>query len=157
MSKRKEACVLLATAKVPTRTGIVYLTRELSSMCNTDFIIETDDSDFFRWKIHLPMSVLHDVLQRDLEAWARMTSNPPMITLETVFPSDYPASVPFLRVIRPRFAFHTGHVTVGGSLCTELLTSQGWTPMTPLALLHSVCVMFKDGNGRLDLSTYLNM
>ena len=37
----------------------------------------------------------------------------------------YPAS---LRVIRPRFAFRTGHVTIGGSICTEMLTSQGWMP-----------------------------
>ena len=38
-----------------------------------------------------------------------------------------------MRVIRPRFAFHTGHVTVGGSICIELLTSSGWCAARPRA------------------------
>jgi hypothetical protein len=38
-----------------------------------------------------------------------------------------------VRVIRPRFAFHTGHVTVGGSICIELLTSSGWCAARPRA------------------------
>jgi hypothetical protein len=38
-----------------------------------------------------------------------------------------------VRAIRPRFAFHTGHVTVGGSICIELLTSSGWCAARPRA------------------------
>ena len=33
-------------------------------------------------------------------------------------------------MIKPRFKLHTGHVTIGGSMCTELLTPGGWQPMT---------------------------
>jgi len=99
----------------------------------------------------MPETVMHDELKQDVHRWARRYSKDPLVTLEVVFPSDYPISVPFVRVVRPRFVFHTGHVTVGGSLCTELLTRSGWTPMTPSALLHSVCVMFKDGRGRVDI------
>lgn len=33
---------------------------------------------------------------------------------------------PFVRVVRPRFQFRTGHVTIGGSICMELLTLSGW-------------------------------
>jgi ubiquitin-conjugating enzyme E2 Q len=32
---------------------------------------------------------------------------------------------PFIRVVYPRFAFHTGHVTWGGSLCLETLVNTG--------------------------------
>ena len=33
------------------------------------------------------------------------------ILLEMNFPSDYPFAPPFIRVVEPRFAFHSGHVT----------------------------------------------
>jgi ubiquitin-conjugating enzyme E2 Q len=52
------------------------------------------------------------------------------VVLELRFPSSYPFAPPFIRVIRPRFLpFHSGgggHVTLGGSLCMELLTTDGW-------------------------------
>lgn len=50
------------------------------------------------------------------------------VELELQFKSDYPFSPPFIRVVYPRFKFHTGHVTIGGSICMELLTNSGWTP-----------------------------
>ena len=136
------------------RPGIVYLSRELTGMHQSEYMIETNETDFFRWTVHMPETVVHDELKRDLHAWARSYKKEPLITLEVVFPEDYPISAPFVRVVRPRFVFHTGHVTVGGSLCTELLTRSGWTPMTPSALLHSVCVMFKDGHGRVDIDGF---
>lgn len=48
--------------------------------------------------------------------------------MEMIFPPDYPLAPPFLRVLRPRFKFLTGHVTVGGSVCMQLLTNNGWSP-----------------------------
>jgi hypothetical protein len=50
------------------------------------------------------------------------------VKMELTFPKDYPFSPPFIRVIEPRFKFHTGHVTIGGSICHEILTRSGWTP-----------------------------
>jgi ubiquitin-conjugating enzyme E2 Q len=54
------------------------------------------------------------------------------IVLELRFGSDYPYSPPFVRVVRPRFLPFLegggGHVTAGGAMCMELLTSSGWTP-----------------------------
>ena len=43
------------------------------------------------------------------------------------FPPEYPFKPPFIRALRPRFAFHTGHITIGGSVCMELLTTSGWS------------------------------
>mmetsp|Transcript_13290 Transcript_13290/g.41340 ORF Transcript_13290/g.41340 Transcript_13290/m.41340 type:complete len:100 (-) Transcript_13290:84-383(-) len=45
------------------------------------------------------------------------------------FPKEYPFKPPFIRVVRPRFVFHTGRVTIGGSICTQLLTDDGWKPI----------------------------
>ena len=54
------------------------------------------------------------------------------IVLEIRFPRAYPFEPPFVRVIRPRFLPFTmgggGHVTGGGAVCMELLTTSGWSP-----------------------------
>ncbi|EEQ89881.1 ubiquitin conjugating enzyme [Blastomyces dermatitidis ER-3] len=58
------------------------------------------------------------------------------VVLELRFPSDYPISPPFVRVIRPRFlsffAGGGGHVTAGGALCMELLTNSGWSAVSSI-------------------------
>ncbi|KAM0429015.1 hypothetical protein ACHAPT_006819 [Fusarium lateritium] len=58
------------------------------------------------------------------------------IVLELRFGSSYPISPPFVRVIRPRFLPFAqgggGHVTIGGAICSELLTNSGWSPALSL-------------------------
>ena len=43
--------------------------------------------------------------------------------------SDIYIYIRYIRVLRPRFQFRTGHVTLGGSICTQLLSNEGWNPM----------------------------
>eukprot|EP01089_Gocevia_fonbrunei_P018547 TRINITY_DN629_c0_g1_i1.p1 TRINITY_DN629_c0_g1~~TRINITY_DN629_c0_g1_i1.p1 ORF type:complete len:318 (-),score=77.70 TRINITY_DN629_c0_g1_i1:66-1019(-) len=75
------------------------------------------------------------------------------ITLHVVFPPNYPFAPPFLRVVRPRFAFRTGHVTIGGAICTHVLTNDGWIATYRLPqILVDVRAMMISGNGRLDMS-----
>jgi len=75
------------------------------------------------------------------------------ILLHIVFPSTYPLNPPFVRVIRPRFQFRTGHVTIGGSICTELLTNKGWSAANTIeAVIVSIRAQFLEGGARLDLS-----
>ncbi|KAJ5885009.1 hypothetical protein N7495_009519 [Penicillium taxi] len=54
------------------------------------------------------------------------------IVLEMRFPASYPMDPPFVRVITPKLLEFAngggGHVTTGGSMCLELLTSSGWLP-----------------------------
>lgn len=54
------------------------------------------------------------------------------IVIELRFGANFPVSPPFVRVIAPRFIpFHEGgggHVTAGGAICSEMLTSSGWSP-----------------------------
>ncbi|KAF5825310.1 hypothetical protein DUNSADRAFT_11814, partial [Dunaliella salina] len=53
-----------------------------------------------------------------------MYDHPPCIIMEARFPPDYP-NLPFLlRVVSPRMAPYTGHVTAGGSICIEALTTR---------------------------------
>jgi len=54
------------------------------------------------------------------------------IIFEIRFPPTFPNSPPFFRIIGPRFLPFVhgggGHVTGGGSICMDLLTSDGWLP-----------------------------
>lgn len=48
------------------------------------------------------------------------------IFMEARFPSDYPNSPFMLRILWPPCQPYTGHVTVGGTICTQVLTPSGW-------------------------------
>lgn len=48
------------------------------------------------------------------------------------FSKDYPYKPPFVRVVEPVFQFRTGHVTLGGAICMELLTNTGWKPFNDI-------------------------
>ncbi|KAH8432678.1 putative ubiquitin conjugating enzyme [Aspergillus melleus] len=58
------------------------------------------------------------------------------VVLELRFPPQFPMSPPFVRVIRPRFVMFSqgggGHITPGGALCMELLTTSGWSPVSSI-------------------------
>ncbi|RMJ23920.1 ubiquitin conjugating enzyme [Aspergillus sp. HF37] len=70
-------------------------------------------------------------LAKDLKA-AGMRS----IVVEIRFPEHFPNTPPFVRVVRPRFRPFSmgggGHVTAGGAMCMELLTSSGWSPASSI-------------------------
>ncbi|KAG5647979.1 hypothetical protein DXG03_007013 [Asterophora parasitica] len=54
------------------------------------------------------------------------------LIFEIRFPPTFPISPPFFRIVTPRFLPFIqgggGHVTGGGSICMDLLTSDGWLP-----------------------------
>jgi len=73
------------------------------------------------------------------------------ILINVAFPTNYPFAPPYIRVIRPRFQYRTGHVTIGGSICMELLTNKGWSPQNTVeAVLVSVRSQLIEGGARLD-------
>src|SRR5690606_31809485 len=97
------------------------------------------------------------------------------VELEMIFQANYPFSPPFLRVVYPRylrlslnrapwfykklhvahrFQFRTGHVTIGGSICMELLTPSGWRPTNDI---ESVIIQIRSemiaGAARIDFRT----
>lgn len=76
---------------------------------------------------------------------------PQEIVLRAIFTSTYPLTPPFIRVIRPRFQFRTGHITIGGSICTQELTGSGWdTSLTMESVLLSIRTNMITGGARLD-------
>ncbi|ETS79094.1 hypothetical protein PFICI_08947 [Pestalotiopsis fici W106-1] len=84
-------------------------------------------SNMFHWIVELHSFDPELPLAKDMKK-ANVTS----IVLEIRFGREFPMSPPFLRVIRPRFLpFQSGgggHVTIGGAMCMQLLTTSGWSP-----------------------------
>ena len=76
----------------------------------------------------------------------------PGVHLKMIFPSNFPFSPPFVRVLYPRFRQYSGHITIGGSICTEALTLSGWSSSTPASnLLIQLRSNIIEGNGKVDM------
>eukprot|EP00743_Colponemidia_sp_Colp-15_P008289 GILK01008998.1.p1 GENE.GILK01008998.1~~GILK01008998.1.p1 ORF type:complete len:1014 (-),score=198.21 GILK01008998.1:297-3245(-) len=117
------------------------------------YTVEFDEENCYRWKILLNGSGFGDCpLADDLKVYATRFNQKPEVLLDVLFPENFPFAPPFIRVVRPRFAFHTGHVTVGGSICMELLTNSGWSPGYSVeSVLVQIQADMIVGGGRLDL------
>ncbi|KAL4806836.1 hypothetical protein BDV18DRAFT_160003 [Aspergillus unguis] len=83
--------------------------------------------NMYQWIVELHSFNQSLQLAKDLQK-AKLSS----IVMEIRFPSDFPLAPPFIRVIRPRFVRFAegggGHITAGGAMCMELLTTSGWLP-----------------------------
>lgn len=110
-----------------------------------------NEIDILCWRVEMSVPEgcsLRDALQQHGERF----NVRPTVELEVTFGSDFPSTPPFVRVVAPRFKFHTGHVTVGGSICMQLLTTSGWNAgYTMEAVLESVRQAFLEGGGTLDV------
>ncbi|OGM45637.1 ubiquitin conjugating enzyme [Aspergillus bombycis] len=88
-------------------------------------------NNVYQWIVQLHSFDPSLPLAQDLEM-AGLTS----IIMELRFPPQFPMSPPFVRIIRPRFLPFSqgggGHVTAGGAMCMELLTSSGWSPVSSI-------------------------
>lgn len=73
------------------------------------------------------------------------------IRLQILIPKRYPFEPPFVRVVYPRFKFRTGHITLGGSICMEVLSNKGWMPaMNIHNLLLQIKLLIITGSAELD-------
>ncbi|XP_052817642.1 ubiquitin-conjugating enzyme E2 Q1-like [Mya arenaria] len=108
--------------------------------------------NLFIWDVKLTGFPEDTALGKDLKAWAQNSNREPVVYLEMQFPGDYPMSPPFVRVTRPRFKFLTGHITIGGSICMQMLTRSGWTPSNDIEgiLVQIRSEIMSDKNTRLD-------
>ena len=86
-----------------------------------------DVSNVFQWIVELHSFPERLPLAQDMKALGCQS-----VVLEIRFGSMYPISPPFVRVVSPMFRPFVegggGHITAGGAVCSELLTSSGWLP-----------------------------
>lgn len=91
--------------------------------------------NLFIWDIKLKDFPVESKLGKHLKEYSEKFKREPVIELEMQFPHDYPMTPPFVRVVRPRFKFLTGHITIGGSICMEMLTKSGWRPINDIEMI----------------------
>lgn len=68
--------------------------------------------------------IIRNPLEKSIREWYSRYApyEPSGVVLQVRFPSDFPSRPPFVFVQQPRLVAETGHVTRGGSICTEYLT-----------------------------------
>lgn len=109
----------------------------------------SEEDNLGKWMIYLTRpenSKLEEQMQR-----LRI----PAIEIEITFKETYPIAPPFIRVVYPHFKFRSGHITVGGSLCMEMLTNQGWSPTFNVEnMITQIKMAICDGEGEIDEVNY---
>ena len=140
-----------ASKKATQRIAAELKTIQKSDPAKSGFSVDLVDDDLYLWEVRLfGFDPKDEQIARDMAAKGIKD-----IVLRIRFPDDYPLSPPFCRVLRPRFEFHTGHVTLGGSICMELLTRKGWSPENSIeAVIMSIRSNFLEGGARLASSQY---
>lgn len=145
---------LSATIKY-NKKSIAKIMREYQQLMkmNSDksgFRIEVDTDYPFLWKVFI--SKFDDIypIAQDMKKFGVKE-----IELEIRFPEGYPFEPPFVRIVSPRFMHLTGHVTINGSFCNELLTEKAWVPTyTTESVITSLISEIIEGGGRLDPHKY---
>lgn len=118
--------------------------------------IEMVSDSLYEWSVKMTAEGFPEkcLLMDDLRQFAKANSAEAAVVMHVVFPREYPMFPPFIRVVRPRFQMHSGHVTIGGSVCMQLLTPSGWLPSVSLEnVFVSIRSEMVEGGGRLDFSS----
>ncbi len=111
---------------------------------------EIDELNILKWNVNIFNIDENSKLYKDMDIL-----NISKIKMELLLPKEYPLYPPFIRIIEPRFEYLTGHITLGGSICMELLTSQGWSPAYSIEnLMIHIKSLIIEGEGRIDKKKY---
>ena len=118
-----------------------------------NFEIKFKGDNFYQWKVVLDILEfeLTPELKEDFESLKTTSGKDPKLEFEIIFSASFPFDPPFIRVVKPIFKFHTGHVTIGGSLCMESLTPSGWSSARSIeGLFIEILSIILQGGARLD-------
>jgi len=130
-----------------------YHLLQQSDLRKFGFSAEPVNGNLFEWEVRLWNfdGAECKAFNEELKKFGKMHNGQDFVKLEMKFPQEYPNLPPFIRVISPRFVFHTGRVTVGGSICFELLTASGWSSTLTLeAIFIQVKLEMSNGKPAID-------
>ena len=135
--------------------GVKKLIREYKNIKKQNandlgFRVEVDKTNAYLWYVFIFGYDKNEPIGKDMTRYGIDE-----IKLEVNFPSNYPFSPPFIRVIFPRFEYQTGHVTSAGALCMQILTEKHWDPACSMeSLIVSIKSEILQGGGRLDTANW---
>eukprot|EP01101_Sappina_pedata_P002347 TRINITY_DN12591_c0_g1_i1.p1 TRINITY_DN12591_c0_g1~~TRINITY_DN12591_c0_g1_i1.p1 ORF type:complete len:332 (+),score=57.14 TRINITY_DN12591_c0_g1_i1:31-1026(+) len=98
------------------------------------FHVDLVGDNLFRWRIVPLVPSLGDTPTQYIAGLAGFGR----LTLEAIFPLDFPQSPPFIWVVSPRVTSDLRFVAKGGGICIEELTSLGWNPKIDLLSLFGI-------------------
>ncbi|CAG9320288.1 unnamed protein product [Blepharisma stoltei] len=140
----------LSTQRILKEYKTLVRTKECKGI-HTEF---ENGSNIYVWNIHIDMNKyqISSILNSDFDAYVqRNPGRKKELVFEVRYGQNYPSEPPFVRVIRPRFSFRTGHITIGGSVCIHGLTTSGWNPDRNIdGILMEILSNIAEGHGRLD-------
>jgi ubiquitin-protein ligase len=96
---------------------------QILNMKSNDKLSLISQDDQYTWKVLLVDFDKDSKIVKELKK-----NNKEGVELEIRIPKKYPFEPPFVRVVKPIFTYRTGHITMGGSLCVDILTALGWSP-----------------------------
>jgi len=113
-----------------TKAATERLLKELKELrkedvANDGLSVQPIGDNLYKWHVKLFGWDQGAQIKEDLMLYESVTGRDHVL-LEIIFPKDYPALPPFIRVVYPRFHQYTGHITIGGSICVKDLTRSGW-------------------------------
>jgi ubiquitin-conjugating enzyme E2 Q len=128
----------------PSANRLIYDVKEMrkSNPNEVGFTAAPKGDDLFLWEIRFFGFPAGSPTALDFKQYTETTKRNYM-ELEAIFPPTYPMHPPFIRVIQPRFQ-KGGIITTGGSICTDVLTMEAWSPSYDiqgliLNVLSAVC------------------
>ena len=108
-----------------------YVSNKISHTNNSRYTANLLNDDLFHWEVIVDTHKLNPNTEFYKDSMELKVNE---IIFRIIFPPDYPLNAPFVYVRMPRFVQHTGHVTIGGSLCLDLLT-ENWSPSIKIKTL----------------------
>lgn len=113
---------------------------------STGLQFEINEENMLLWKVFITKIDEESELYKDMKKL-----NIKNIEMEIRFDTQYPIKPPFVRIVSPIFKYRTGHITLGGSICMELLTNQGWSPAYSIEnLMIHIKSLILEGEGQID-------
>jgi ubiquitin-conjugating enzyme E2 Q len=118
------------------------------------FSVEPVDDNVYKWHVKLFGFDMNTQIGQDIFMYESAKPGRDHVLMEVLFPSTWPHSPPFMRVVYPRFHQYTGHITIGGSICVKELTTSGWNTEIPLtSLFIMVRNLLLEGGALIDMDS----
>ncbi|XP_050305758.1 ubiquitin-conjugating enzyme E2 Q2 [Anthonomus grandis grandis] len=117
------------------------------SFKNKMYQIELVNDSLYEWNVRLMAVDPDSSLSHDLQM-LKEKEGKDCILLNMLFKDTYPFEPPFVRVVHPIIS--GGYVLVGGAICMELLTKQGWSSAyTVEAVIMQISATLVKGKARI--------